>query len=58
MMPSAMTDDESTPPQRPNEESTPRPQPAPNSPFAPPPERPAVPEYDEKGITPDNVETR
>lgn len=52
MILSVMPDEESTPRPSPNEESTPRPQPAPNSPFAPPPERPAVPEYDEKGITP------
>ncbi len=36
----------------------PRPEPAPNSPFAPSPPRPAVPEYDEKGIKPDKIEYR
>jgi len=36
----------------------PRPEPAPNGPFAPSPPRPAVPEYDEKGIKPDKIEYR
>jgi len=36
----------------------PRPEPAPKSPFAPAPPRPAIPEYDEKGIKPDKIEYR
>ncbi|MEO8745877.1 MAG: hypothetical protein ABI334_09955 [Candidatus Dormiibacterota bacterium] len=34
----------------------PRPEPAPNSPLARPPDRPAKPEYDQRGITPGQIE--
>jgi hypothetical protein len=33
-----------------------RPEPAPNSPLARPPHRPAKPEYDQRGITPDDLD--
>ncbi len=35
---------------------SPRPEPAPNSPFARPPDRPAKPEYDQRGITPGDLD--
>ncbi len=53
-----MTDEESAPSTKPDSEQTQRPEPAPGGPFAPPPNRPAIPEYDEKGIKPDGWDTR
>jgi hypothetical protein len=53
----AMAEDEK-PTQAPDKGETPRPLPAPNSPFGVAPQKPAKPEYDERSLWPSETESR
>lgn len=55
MIGNAMPEDEK-PAQTPDIGETPRPTPAPNSPFGTAPQKPAKPEYDERSLWPDDNE--